>query len=50
MTASGVPGVTIADVTRVSDRRMAVTLAYDDTDFDEDRTLKVEFYLAHNQH
>ncbi len=47
VTASGVPGVKVADVTRVSDRRMAVTLAYDDTDFDDDKTLRVDFYLAH---
>ena len=47
VTASGVPGVTISDVTRVSDERMVVTLASDDTDFDADRTLRVEFYGAH---
>ena len=46
-TVSGVPGVTIADVTRVSDERMLVTLASDDSDFDEDRRLRVDFYLAH---
>ena len=47
VTVSGVPGVTVADVTRVSDQRMLVTLAYDDTDFDADATLRVQFYLAH---
>ena len=47
ITVSGVPGVTIADVMRVSDERMVVTLASDDSDFDEDRRLRVDFYLAH---
>lgn len=49
VTVSGVPGVTatIADVTRVSDERMLVRLSYDGTDFDTDRLLRVEFYLAH---
>ncbi len=49
VTVSGVPGVTttIADVTRVSDERMLVRLAYDGTDFDTDRVLRVEFTLAH---
>ena len=47
VTASGVPGVTITDVTRISDERMVVTLAYDDTDFDADALLRVDFYLAH---
>ena len=49
VTVSGVPGVTttLADVTRVSDERMLVRLAYDGTDFDTDRVLRVEFYGAH---
>ena len=44
-TVSGVPGVSIAGVSRVSDTRAAVTLAYDvtdpATDFDADATLLI---------
>ena len=49
LTVTGVPGVTatIADVTRVSDERLTVRLSYDDTDFDNDRLLRVAFTLAH---
>ena len=46
-TATGVPGVTIADVRRVSDERLVVTLASDDTDFDTDRLLRVDIRGAH---
>ena len=47
ITVSGVPGVTFAGATRVSEERMVVTVAYDDTDFDTDAVLRVRFYLAH---
>ena len=40
-TASGVPGVSVNGVERLSDRQARVTLAYDDTDFDADRTLLI---------
>ncbi len=46
-TATGVPGVTIADVRRVSDERLVVTLASDDTDFDTDRLLRLDIRGAH---
>ena len=40
-TASGVPGVSVTGVARLSDTQVALVLAYDDTDFDEDATLLV---------
>ena len=48
-TASGVPGVRVSAVERLSDRRARLTLAYDDTDFDEDRTLRIRIAgIAYN--
>lgn len=47
VTASGVPGVRASGVTRVSDKRAVVTLAYDGRDFDSDATLRLDFYRAH---
>ncbi len=40
-TASGVPGVSVTGVARLSDEQVALVLAYDDTDFDEDATLLI---------
>ena len=40
-TASGVPGVSVSAVERLSDQQARLTLAYDDTDFDTDRTLLI---------
>ncbi len=40
-TASGVPGVRVSAVERLSDRQARLTLAYDDTDFDTDRRLRI---------
>ena len=40
-TASGVPGVSVTGMARVSDNQVALVLAYDDTDFDEDSTLLI---------
>ena len=40
-TASGVPGVSVSAVERLSDRQARLTLAYDDTDFDTDATLLI---------
>ena len=45
--ASGVPGVRVTGVTRVSDQRATVTVSYDGSDFDSDAVLRVEFYRAH---
>ena len=41
-TASGVPGVSVSGVELLSDRKARLTLAYDDTDFDDDRTLRID--------
>ena len=41
-TASGVPGVSVSGVELLSDRQVQLTLAYDDTDFDDDRTLRID--------
>ena len=40
-TASGVPGVSVTGMARLSDNQVALVLAYDDTDFDEDTTLMI---------
>ena len=40
-TASGVPGVSVTGVARLSDEQVALVLAYDDTDFDEYATLLI---------
>ena len=40
-TASGVPGVSVSGVELLSNRKVRLTLAYDDTDFDTARTLRI---------
>ena len=41
-TASGVPGVSVSGVEQLSNRQVRLTLAYDDTDFDNERTLRID--------
>ena len=45
--ASGVPGVRVTGVSRLSDYRASVTLAYDGSDFDSDAVLRLDFSGAH---
>ena len=49
-TISGVPGVSISGVNRVSDTRATITVAYDGTDFDADATLTLTVPASQTTH